>query len=86
MSRPSSTSRLDTLQQQLTAETNGGPDILEPVEAVVEQVKEAQPRCFALGLPVDWKDKDSSLAAAEIIVSGEETRLTTLIAGSSEIR
>ena len=30
---------------------------------------------------IDWKDKGPSLAAAETVVSGEETRLTGLIAG-----
>jgi energy-coupling factor transporter ATP-binding protein EcfA2 len=71
--------RADTLAQQLTAETNGGSDVLSPVGAVVEQIKQVN-LAVAGGSLVEWKDKDTSLASAEIIVSREETRLTTLIA------
>jgi hypothetical protein len=71
--------RADTLAQQLTAETNGGSDLLSPLGGVVEQIKQVN-LSAAGGSPVEWKDKDASLASAEIIVSGEETRLTTLIA------
>lgn len=70
--------RADTLAQQLTAETNGGSDVLTPVGAVVEQVKRVN-LSVASGSAVEWQDKDTPLAAAETIVSGEETRLTTLI-------
>jgi len=71
--------RADTLAQQLTAETNGGSEVLSPVEAVVDQIKQVN-LAVAGGSLVEWKDKDTSLASAEIIVSREETRLTTLIA------
>lgn len=71
--------RADTLAQQLTAETNGGSDVLSPVGAVVEQIKQVN-LAVAGGSLVEWKDKDTSLASAENIVSKEETRLTTLIA------
>ena len=72
--------KADTLQQQLAAETNGGPDILDPVKALVEQMKKLN-LTVAARSAIDWKDKDPSLAAAETVVSGEETRLTALIAG-----
>jgi hypothetical protein len=72
--------KADVLQQQLIAETNGGPDILGPVGAVLEQIKQIN-LTVAGGAVVDWKDKDASLGAAGTIVSGEETRLNTLIAG-----
>jgi energy-coupling factor transporter ATP-binding protein EcfA2 len=72
--------KADALQQQLTAETNGGADVLDPVAPVVDQIKKLN-LAVAGGSVVDWKDKDASLAAAGTIVSGEETRLTTLIAG-----
>jgi len=71
--------RADTLAQQLTAETNGGSDVLSPVGAVVEQMKQVN-LSVAGGSLVEWKGKDASLASAETIVSGEETRLTALIA------
>jgi energy-coupling factor transporter ATP-binding protein EcfA2 len=72
--------KADALQQQLTAETNGGADVLGPVAPVVEQIKQLNP-AVASGSVVDWKDKDASLTAALAIVSGEKTRLTALIAG-----
>ena len=71
--------RADTLAQQLTSETDEGSDVLSPVGAVVESIKQVN-LSVAGGSLVEWKDKDASLASAEIIVSGEETRLTTLIA------
>lgn len=70
--------RADALALQLTAETNGGSDVLTPVGAVVEQIKQVN-LSVAGGSVVEWQAKDPSLAAAETIVSGEETRLTTLI-------
>jgi energy-coupling factor transporter ATP-binding protein EcfA2 len=71
---------VDTLQQQLAAETNGGPDILDPVITVLEQMKRLKLNVGNRSA-IDWKDKDPLFAAAETIVSGEETRLTALIAG-----
>src|ERR1019366_7346211 len=72
--------KADTLQQQLTAETNGGPDILDAIIAVVEEIKKLN-LAVASRSAIDWIDKGPALAAAETIVSGEETRLTALIAG-----
>jgi len=71
---------VDTLQQQLAAETNGGPDILDPVITVLEEMKKLKLNVAARSA-IDWKDKDPLLAAAETIVSGEDTRLAALIAG-----
>ena len=71
---------IDVLQQQLAAETNGGSDVLNPVTAVIEQVRKFS-LTVAARSEVDWKDKGASLAGADTIVSGEETRLTGLIAG-----
>jgi hypothetical protein len=72
--------KADTLQQQLAAETNGGPDILDPITAVAEQIKKLS---LAVGgrSAIEWEDRGSSLIAAETLVSGEQTRLTALIAG-----
>jgi energy-coupling factor transporter ATP-binding protein EcfA2 len=72
--------KVDTLQQQLAAETNGGPDILDPVKAVLDQMKKLNLNLAARSA-VDWQDKGPSLAAAETVVSGEDIRLTGLIAG-----
>jgi hypothetical protein len=72
--------KVDALQQQLAAETNGGPDILDPVKAVVEQMKKLNLAVAGCSL-IDWQDKGPSLSAAETAVSGEETRLVGLIAG-----
>jgi energy-coupling factor transporter ATP-binding protein EcfA2 len=72
--------KADALQQQLTAETNGGTDILEPIKAVVEQMKKLNVT-IATRSAIDWKDKGPSLVAAETVVSGEETRLTAIIGG-----
>ncbi len=72
--------KADAVQQQLTAEMNGAPDILGPVVSVVEQIKQLN-LTVAGGSAVDWKDKDASLTAAGAIVSDEETRLIALIAG-----
>jgi hypothetical protein len=69
---------VDTLQQQLAAETNGRPDVLDPVKAVVEQMKELNLNVAARAA-IDWQDKGPSLTAAETVVSGEEIRLTELI-------
>jgi energy-coupling factor transporter ATP-binding protein EcfA2 len=70
----------DALETQLAGETNGGPDILDPVKAVVEQMKKLS-LDVAARRAVAWDDKDSTLAAAETVVTGEETRLNARIAG-----
>jgi energy-coupling factor transporter ATP-binding protein EcfA2 len=72
--------KVDTLQQQLVAETNGGPDILDPVKSLLEGLKKVSLAVSARSA-IDWKDKGASLVAAETVVSGEETRLTAFISG-----
>jgi len=72
--------KADTLQQQLAAETNGGPDVLTPVKSLLEVMKKASLAVSARSA-VDWKDKGPSLVAAETVVSGEEARLAGLISG-----
>jgi energy-coupling factor transporter ATP-binding protein EcfA2 len=71
--------KLGPLQEQLTAEVNGGPDILEQVKAVIDLIKKLNIAVTARS-PVDWKDKDVTLAAAENIAAAEDTRLTAHIA------
>ena len=71
--------KMDTIQQQLAAETNGGEDVLNPITDVIEQTKKLSLDVAACSA-IDWQDKGPSLAAAETVVSGEETRLTGLIA------
>ena len=70
---------MDTLEQQLAAETSGKPDVLDAVKAIVEQMKTLKLNVAARAA-IDWQDKSPSLAAAGTVVSGEETRLTELIA------
>jgi ABC-type cobalamin/Fe3+-siderophores transport system ATPase subunit len=72
--------KVDLLQQQLAAEANGGQDVLNQVSAAVEQIKKLNIAAVA-NSEIDWQDKNSSLAAAQTIVSDEETRLTGLITG-----
>jgi predicted ATPase len=72
--------KVDTLRQQLAAETNGGKDILSPVAGVVEQIKKLNQGVSARSA-VEWQEKDSSLAAVETLVSSEETRLIEHISG-----
>ena len=72
--------KVDLLQQQLAAEANGGPDVLNQVSAVVEQIRKLNLAVAARSV-MDWQEKSSSLAAAETVVAGEEARLTELIAG-----
>jgi hypothetical protein len=78
--KPVSDLKGDALETQFAAETNGAPDILEPVKAVVEQIKKLS---FAVAArhAVVWDDKDSKLSAAETVVIEEETRLNARIAG-----
>jgi energy-coupling factor transporter ATP-binding protein EcfA2 len=71
---------VEALQQQLTAETNGGPDVLNPVGAVLEQIKNLK-AAVAVRSAIAWEDKDASVIAAETLLSMEETRLNELIAG-----
>jgi hypothetical protein len=77
---PLLTPDMSKVQQQLDAETNGGPDILEQLSTVVERVMTLNLQ-VAVHAPVEWQDKDVSIERAEAIVSGEEARLTDVIAG-----
>jgi energy-coupling factor transporter ATP-binding protein EcfA2 len=72
--------KLDELDHQLRAETNGGPDILSPVVAIIERLKIVN-LALASRSAIDWPDKDSSLAAALAVVSKEETRLNDVVTG-----
>lgn len=70
---------VETLEQQLAAETSGRPDVLDAVKTVVGQIKTLKLNVAARAA-IGWQDKGLSLTAAETVVSGEETRLTELIA------
>jgi hypothetical protein len=70
----------EDLQQQLGTETNGAPDILDAVKPALEHLK-ALKQSIATNSPVDWPDKESSIAAAESILSAENIRLTEFISG-----
>jgi len=72
--------KMDSVQQQLAAETNGGPDVLNQVAVVVEQIRKLK-LAVAANSAIDWENKSSSLAAAETVVSDEANRLTAHIAG-----
>ena len=69
----------EALENQLATETNGGPDILDPLKAVVEQIKKVS-LDVAARRDVAWDDKGSVLAAAETVVTDEQTRLNARIA------
>ncbi len=71
---------VDAVQQQLAVETNGASDVLEPVAPVLEQVKNLKVAVTSRSA-ITWEDKLNSINSAETILSAEETRLTTLIAG-----
>src|SRR5580704_16895912 len=68
-----------TLPQRLAAAINGGPDLLDPIKAQLELIKQLVLAVTAR-TAIDWKDKHSSLAAAQTILSGEDARLIGLIA------
>jgi len=72
--------KVDLLQHQLVAEVNGGPDVLNQLSSVVDQMKKLS-IAVAAQSGIDWLDKSSSLIAAETVIATEETRLTELIAG-----
>jgi len=69
---------VDRIQQQLIAETNGVPDVLDPVASIIEQTKKLN-LAVAARSAVEWKDKESSIVDAETILTSEETRLASLI-------
>jgi energy-coupling factor transporter ATP-binding protein EcfA2 len=70
----------DALAAQLAAETNGGPDILDPIKITFEQMKKLS-LDVAARREVAWNDKDSVLAGAETVVTDEAKRLNARIAG-----
>lgn len=67
------------LQERLTAEANGGDDVLMSVAPVIEQIG-GTVVAVRSGLPVAWAGKDKSLADAVAVVDGESTRLAGLVA------
>lgn len=69
----------DLLQQQLIEEVSVGEEVLTPISSVVERIKNIH-KAVASHAPFDWKDKTPDLAAAEQVLSSEETRLTQHIA------
>ena len=70
---------VDTAQQQLAGEANDASDVLYPIAPTIEQVKNLKLAVTSRS-SFAWEDKISTIAAAEHILSGEETRLSTLIA------
>lgn len=69
-----------SLQQQLAAEASGDQDLLSQVSPVVEQLKGLN-AAVAANTRFEWQDKTPALAAAENVVSNEDTRLTQHIGG-----
>jgi energy-coupling factor transporter ATP-binding protein EcfA2 len=78
--KPIADLKADALETQLAAETNGGPDILDAVKPVVEQLKKLS-LDVAARRDVAWEGKGSILAAADTVVTDEETGLEIRIAG-----
>ena len=76
---PVSALNVDAVTKQLAAEANEASDVLYPLASTIDQVKNLK---FAVRSrsAVAWEDKASAIATAEHILSGEQTRLTTLIA------
>lgn len=72
--------KADALQQQLAAESNGGPDVLQPITVILDQMQKLS-NAAAARSALEWHDKDTALAAADTLVSGEEARLTDIITG-----
>ena len=72
--------KIETLAQQLATEINTGTDVLEPVQAAMDQLKRLSLSVTARSA-IDWQDKDHTLAPVEAIVSGEAARLTDLASG-----
>jgi energy-coupling factor transporter ATP-binding protein EcfA2 len=70
--------KADTLQLQFAAEAEDEADVLKPVATVVDQIRK-HTASTASRSAIDWPDKDTSLATAETVVSGESARLTSLI-------
>jgi energy-coupling factor transporter ATP-binding protein EcfA2 len=72
--------KADTLQQHFSAEAEGERDVLRPVAAVVDQIRELSANAVSRSA-IDWPDKGPSLATAETTVAGEAARLGTLVTG-----
>jgi hypothetical protein len=68
---------VDAVTKQLTAEANEKSDVLYPLASTIEEVKKLK---FAVTSrsAVAWENKVSAIAAAEHILSREQTRLTAL--------
>jgi hypothetical protein len=64
--------------QQLIAETNGLPDVLNSITPVIEKLKGLRISVEARS-PITWEEKVITIEAAASILSGEEVRLTALI-------
>ena len=70
---------VEAVYLQLSAETNGTSDLLEPVCAVVAKIKDLKLAVTSRST-IEWGSEAESIDAARILLSGEETRLTILIA------
>lgn len=71
---------IEGIRKQLTAETNGGPDVLTTVNEALDSLI-AMKAAVAVRTRVDWKDKDASLGVATRVAVAEDTRLTELVTG-----
>jgi cation transport regulator ChaC/energy-coupling factor transporter ATP-binding protein EcfA2 len=69
---------IHTLQKQLAAETNGGPDVLNAITPVLEQIRELTVDIAARSA-IEWQENGDALATAEAVVASENTRLAALI-------
>lgn len=71
---------LESLRKRLVSETNGGPDVLSGTKTTLDALCAMQ-LAIAGHKPVEWNDKDVSLAAAVDVIRGEESRLNDLVSG-----
>ena len=70
----------DALASQLAAETAGLPDVLDKVAPVLDQLRTLAANT-AKRSDIAWQGKQSSLAAATVVLSAEAARLDALITG-----
>ena len=70
---------VDTVVNQLAAEASEASDVLYPLVSTVDEVKNVKFAVTSRSAGA-WRDKVNSIAAAEHILSGEQTRLNALIA------
>lgn len=70
----------DVIHQQYVGETNSGVDNLAPLAPVIDHIKDLAANVTTRS-SITWVDKESALAAAEMILFEESTRLTGLAAG-----